>query len=736
MAGSEKRIKELKAAFDSPERYGKGLDWAGYTVHDAANVLRRYLNQLPEPIVPLDLYDRFRAPLRGHTLQAVGDSDGPQFTDNFDVERAIKTYQQLITELPPLNRQLLLYILDLLAVFASKSDKNRMNSPNLAAIFQPGMLTHPAHDMAPQEYRLSQDVLIFLIENQDHFLIGMRGTAADEQTVQEVQRGSTPPVGTPTSSRHGRSKTTTVARSSSNASAGAESIRKFGGVRRNVSTSSRHSRQSNGAPSPVSPAYNASLSSASGLQRSNTVPSKRSPGMPPNRFRVDSGTGSPTPLDLPPTPSAAPRGLSPAAAMTSKRSVSPSSVDAFPLPTTASSVQASSQAALTIGSQDQLLGHPTDKPAVTPSKEKNLAGFFQRSPTGDLEKKQPNKLRKKRMPGSANPSAHSSTNSLPGQQGTISNSATLPVRETPEQNIPEQPHLETISTSTPQVLNTEPTPVLTDQPRFEPTGKPVPLAETTHSSEKTLKPLTSPTSSMHSRSSFNDMSDPDRNEDSGAQNEQAAKRSRWRLSRRADDNHYTSPKKDHTQESGGLASTSSFGSTPRPMKSFTGDSVATSMETKQVDSFGQASNEGGSADNHNEDKKGPLGWIKKMREKRDEKEKEKVAEKERNKSPSSGSQHRHHHHHSKKDDKEAVAEKEQSQSPTAGSRTDISMPPPSQSPPTVLQEVKNEETRQQTQPQPPSHPQSQEVPQEQHQLQAPPQTQQAHEATAPPAPQE
>jgi hypothetical protein len=53
-------VAGLQEVFDSPERYGKGLDWSGYTVHDAANVLRRYLNQLPEPIVPLEFYERFR----------------------------------------------------------------------------------------------------------------------------------------------------------------------------------------------------------------------------------------------------------------------------------------------------------------------------------------------------------------------------------------------------------------------------------------------------------------------------------------------------------------------------------------------------------------------------------------------------------------------------------------------------------------------------------------------------
>ena len=296
LSGSEKRIKELKASFDSPDRYGKGLDWTGYTVHDAANILRRYFNQLPEPIVPLEFYENFRDPLRNHQAQAVGamDLQAPSEGD-FDLDNAIKTYQTLITCLPPLNRQLLLYILDLLAVFASKSDLNKMNTPNLSAIFQPGILSHPSHDMSPPDYRLSQDVLIFLIENQDHFLIGMQGTEADEKTVQEVQRGS------PQIQSQPRTPPTTTT------SAGAESVRLFGGVRRNVSVSSRHSKSSIGSPDATGIAAGAGVGgsvsggvgggvsprlfqhapgspSSSSVHRSNTLPAKRSPGVPSAKF--------------------------------------------------------------------------------------------------------------------------------------------------------------------------------------------------------------------------------------------------------------------------------------------------------------------------------------------------------------------------------------------------------------------------------------------------------------------
>ncbi|PVI02412.1 RhoGAP-domain-containing protein [Periconia macrospinosa] len=342
LAGSEKRIKELKAQFDAPPRWGKGLDWSGYTVHDAANILRRYFNQLPEPIIPLQYYDRFRAPLRGHQAEAVGPIEGQSpSVGGFDPDNAVHIYQQCIKELPSLNRQLLLYILDLLAVFAAKAETNKMTTSNLAAIFQPGILSHPQHDMSPQDYRLSQDVLIFLIDNQDHFLIGMEGTAVDEGTARHVESGpSTPQARTPTTPVRNQNS---LGRSASAASsAAAESVRRFGDIRRNVSTSSRRSRHSGVVPSPTTPSY----TSGSGVHRSNTVPSKRSPALPASHFTREK-TSDPT------TPSAE-----------DKNAQLPPAVTAFPAHA-AGAADASNQAAFAaippVDSAHRLLTPPTER---------------------------------------------------------------------------------------------------------------------------------------------------------------------------------------------------------------------------------------------------------------------------------------------------------------------------------------------------------------------------------------
>ena len=443
LSGSSKRIKDLQMIFNSPDRYGKGLDWTGFTVHDAANILRRYLNQLPEPIIPLHSYERFRDPLRHYVPPPAREGEAHEQEGENAVEaEIIKVYQQAITELPPLNRQLLLYILDLLAVFASKSDINRMTSANLAAIFQPGMLSHPSHDMKPDEYRLSQDVLVFLIENQDHFLIGMRGTAADEETVRDVQSGATTAAPASATTVPTMSKNN-MARSSSNASAGAESVRRYGGLRRNVSvSSSKQSKRSSHAASPVSPGQ----MSAVGVHRSSTLPSKKSPGLSSNRFPTRSysptrTSAGPLPTSATTTPSS--RGpSSPGLAV----NVSPRpdggrtgdlaardgggssggadlgavQGDRAPVaPVTGLASDGDSRESLLL---EVLTPSPTpmaavrsSSPSVTPAKERNFSSLFSRSPTSDSERRESRpgkKLRKKRIPGAINGSPHSSTHSL------------------------------------------------------------------------------------------------------------------------------------------------------------------------------------------------------------------------------------------------------------------------------------------------------------------------------------
>ncbi|KAG9239586.1 Rho GTPase activation protein [Amylocarpus encephaloides] len=156
-SGSAKRIYEVECIFDTKPRYGKGLDWAGYTVHDAASCLLRYLKLLPEPVIPFNTYEQFTAAV---------DSEVDL---NFDQRIAI--FQGLVTTLPPLSRQLLIYLLDLLAVFASKSETNLMTSQRLVAAFQPSLLSRPPSEMSADDHTRASDTMVFMVENQESFLV-------------------------------------------------------------------------------------------------------------------------------------------------------------------------------------------------------------------------------------------------------------------------------------------------------------------------------------------------------------------------------------------------------------------------------------------------------------------------------------------------------------------------------------------------------------------------------------
>lgn len=559
---------------------------------------------------------------------------------NFDHDGAVATYQRLITELPPLNRQLLLYVLDLLAVFSSKSDLNRMNSANLAAIFQPGILSHPSHDMAPKEYRLSQDVLIFLVENQDNFLFGMSGTAVDEKTVKDMESGI-PPIASPKM---------TMGRSASNASAGADSLRKFG--RRN-SVSSRNSKASTGAPSPGTPGTPLTTTpSAGGVHRSNTVPTKKSPALTSARFQRP---GEPTT----PGSSSPPPQLSPTGTFAGKLVVQPASSPRTPSYATPSKDDRNSK-----GAESNLILETSStsekKPSLqnlpsnlvvpsanlkSPTRERKISSLFARSPIlgprdSDSEQKdgrQPNKLRKKqRIPGSANGSAQSSQNSL------LADVASNQTFHTPLAS----PELTNLGRSDPLAAFKPPVPSDSVTPTAEaPHGirhpVPAPLQGVTAQDHtgNALKAPKSPKPSIHSRSSFSDF---EAGEDPPSK--PRGHRHRWRFSSSAKKNGESPlapPPPPIGQSSGARGSNSSLGSSSRPRKSFTGDSRQPQQTGTDTSSFrqnppprsSQESSELLKDSGSEPEKRGLFGkWKAKMAQSKEEK-KERELEKERAKSP-------------------------------------------------------------------------------------------------------
>lgn len=539
--------------------------------------------------------------------------------------------------MPPLNRQLLLYILDLLAVFASKSDLNRMTAANLAAIFQPGIISHPVHDMAPQEYRLSQDVLIFLIENQDNFLIGMTGTAVDEQTQKEVESGA-PSLKSPKPA---------LGRSASSASAGAESQRKYG-VRRNVSTSSHASRDrvspnvsSPGTPS--TPSYSAGTGSGS-LGRSNTVPSKRSPAIGQHRFQrhADSSIQN-SPVITPtaekeaiitttdrksPIPEPLTQGETVSVATPVTLQDVPGATQPFPPPPAEPGFSTTNTSTPGTGSQ----------PAR--SRERKISNLFSKSPLFgpspvqlSQQDRQPRKLQKRqRLPGTMLESAQSSQASLQNDEGfhtpLASPSIASQTQADPFASLTPAPRTTTSiagSEHTPEQKLQTPPPIQDRQ--GVPSG---------------LMPPRSPTISLHSRGSMTENSDFDALDDPIVKQEK--RRNRWRLSSstKKPEDYPLVPPPSIGQIAGARTSNSSIGSSSRPRQSFSIEPQTAPQATTDTSGIGQPSVLGQSSYEFTEynkevsaeaEKKGFLGkWKAKMQQSREER-KEKEAEKERAKSP-------------------------------------------------------------------------------------------------------
>ncbi|KIJ66918.1 hypothetical protein HYDPIDRAFT_150016 [Hydnomerulius pinastri MD-312] len=158
--GSTKVMQELQAKFEKRPHYGRTIDWKRqlYSPHDVAMVFRRYLTQMPEPIIPYVMQHDFRDAIAKQP---------------FVYDQVVSVYKRLIQRMPRPNQFLLLYVLDLLSGFARNSEKNLMTPAKLAAIFRPGLISHPTHGLSLREHSLNQQVLEFLISQQNWLLLDL-----------------------------------------------------------------------------------------------------------------------------------------------------------------------------------------------------------------------------------------------------------------------------------------------------------------------------------------------------------------------------------------------------------------------------------------------------------------------------------------------------------------------------------------------------------------------------------
>ncbi|XP_076025116.1 rho GTPase-activating protein 24-like [Genypterus blacodes] len=126
--GQTSLVKELQEAFDAGERpsFDSSTD-----VHTVASLLKLYLRQLPEPLVPHSCYQHFL--LCGQKMSS-------------DRTLGLVQLRNLLHELPVANFNLLNFICQFLNDVQSYSSSNKMSRQNLATVFGPNILRAKAED--------------------------------------------------------------------------------------------------------------------------------------------------------------------------------------------------------------------------------------------------------------------------------------------------------------------------------------------------------------------------------------------------------------------------------------------------------------------------------------------------------------------------------------------------------------------------------------------------------------
>ncbi|XP_020636755.3 rho GTPase-activating protein 45 isoform X1 [Pogona vitticeps] len=187
--GVKTRVEKLCQAFEN----GKELvELSQASPHDISNVLKLYLRQLPEPILPFRLYNSLMG-LAKESLQGGPDGSkaGKSITELVDkgaeTEQAIVTLvtklRELLKELPPENRATLKYLVEHLQRIVEVEQDNKMTPGNLGIVFGPTLMrprpTEATISLSslvdyPHQARIVEALIIFypaIFETSDNLLV-------------------------------------------------------------------------------------------------------------------------------------------------------------------------------------------------------------------------------------------------------------------------------------------------------------------------------------------------------------------------------------------------------------------------------------------------------------------------------------------------------------------------------------------------------------------------------------
>ncbi|NXX79432.1 HMHA1 protein, partial [Urocolius indicus] len=174
--GVKTRVEKLCQAFEN----GKELvELSQASPHDISNVLKLYLRQLPEPIMPFRMYNELMG-LAKESLQAgegksKSGKGGPELVDKgADTDKVVVNLvlklKELLKELPQENMATLQYLLQHLRRIVEVEQDNKMTSSNLGIVFGPTLMRPRPTDATislsslvdyPHQARVIEALIIF-----------------------------------------------------------------------------------------------------------------------------------------------------------------------------------------------------------------------------------------------------------------------------------------------------------------------------------------------------------------------------------------------------------------------------------------------------------------------------------------------------------------------------------------------------------------------------------------------
>lgn len=166
LAGRAGLLKELRAQFEA----GKHPSLNSIDVHTVGALLKAYLRELPESLVPPILYQR--------TMNCAMRYAEAKAEDKQADEVALMA-KLLGEEIPADNYNTLAYLCDFLHRLAANSDKTKMDARNLALVFGPNLIRHM--DNSPELLMLTADLtqhLAYMLIHHYREVLPLRPTSA------------------------------------------------------------------------------------------------------------------------------------------------------------------------------------------------------------------------------------------------------------------------------------------------------------------------------------------------------------------------------------------------------------------------------------------------------------------------------------------------------------------------------------------------------------------------------